>query len=317
MSRPRPESITPADSPAPPAGAVVLFDGSSLDGWTSLDGSPARWNVRDGYLEVVGRTGDIQTTRQFGDVQLHIEWAAPLPVSGSSQGRGNSGVFLMGTYEIQVLDSYDNATYADGYAGALYGQHPPIFNAMRQPGEWQVYDIAFRRPRFGDDGTLLAPARVTIFHNGVCIQNNVELRGPTGWMSPMQYAPHADKLPLRLQDHGNPVRFRNIWALELPDPAEVPPPPAPALRSDVDPAELQAYVGRYCRGPFCSTITLEAGALWLNIGGRALQLDLRQDGRLHVRGGAATLELEQADGAPATLVASIGGDQIRFERQAE
>ena len=168
MSRPRPEAITPADSPAgAPAGAVVLFDGSSLDGWTSLDGSPARWNVRDGYLEVVGRTGDIQTTQQFGDVQVHIEWAAPLPVSGSSQGRGNSGVFLMGTYEIQVLDSYDNATYADGYAGALYGQHPPIFNAMRQPGEWQVYDIAFRRPRFGDDGSLLAPARVTIFHNGV------------------------------------------------------------------------------------------------------------------------------------------------------
>jgi hypothetical protein len=319
MSRPRPASIEPAASPAqPPAGAIVLFDGSTLEGWTDLKGNPAPWNVRDGYLEVAPRTGDIQTARQFGDVQLHIEWTAPVPVTGSSQGRGNSGVFMMGTYEIQVLDSYDNPTYADGYAASVYGQHPPIFNAMRQPGEWQSYDIVFRRPRFDTAGALVSPARLTIFHNGVCVQNNVELRGPTGWMAPMPYAPHADKLPLQLQDHGNPVRFRNIWALELPDPAEQPMPPAPALRSDVDAAELQPYVGRYCRDQFCTAITLDAGALWLNIGGRALQLDLQQDGRFRVRGGDVTLVFEGDVGAPpSALTVHIGGNEIHFERQAE
>jgi hypothetical protein len=319
MNRPRPTSITPAASPAqPPAGAVVLFDGGGLDGWAGLDGSPARWEVRDGYFEVAPRTGDLQTTHAFGDVQLHIEWTAPVPVTGASQGRGNSGVFMMGTYEIQVLDSYDNTTYADGYAGSVYGQHPPIFNAMRQPGEWQSYDIVFRRPRFDASGALLAPARLTIIHNGVCVQNNVELRGPTGWMAPLPYTPHADKLPLRLQDHGNPVRFRNIWALELPDPAEQAPPPAPALRSGVDAAELQRYVGRYCRGGFCSDITFDANALWLNIGGRALQLDLQQDGRFRVRGGDVVLVFEEAaSGPPPALTVHIGGDQIHFERQAE
>jgi hypothetical protein len=319
MSRPRPAPIAAAAAAGqPPAGAVVLFDGSNLEGWTSLDGGPARWEVREGYLEVAARTGDIQTTRQFGDVQLHIEWTAPVPVSGASQGRGNSGVFLMGIYEIQVLDSFDNPTYADGYAGAVYGQHPPIFNATRQPGEWQLYDVVFRRPRFDADGALLSPARVTVFHNGVCVQNNVELRGPTSWMAPLPYAPHADKLPLRLQDHGNPVRFRNIWALELPDPAEVSPQPAPPLRTDVDAAELQPYVGRYCRGGFCTSVTLDAGALSLTMGGRALPLDLQQDGRFRVRGGDVSLDFEgPAGGPPAAVTVHIGGDQIRFERQAE
>lgn len=319
MSRPRPAAITPAASPAQaPAGAVVLFDGGSLEGWVGLDGNPAQWTVGDGYFEVKARTGDIQTTRQFGDLQLHIEWAAPAEVVGASQGRGNSGVFLMGLYEIQVLDCYDNITYADGYAGALYGQHPPIFNASRGPGEWQTYDIVFRRPRFDAAGALVAPARMTIFHNGVCVQNNTELRGPTAWMVPMPYAPHADKLPLRLQDHGNPVRFRNIWALELPDPAEVPPPPLPALRSDVSAEALQPYVGRYCRGGFCASMVLDAGALWLKMGDRLMQLDMQEDGGFRLRGGAVTLVFEEAAGTPPSAVTvHIGGDQIRFERQAE
>ncbi|HWQ15455.1 MAG TPA: DUF1080 domain-containing protein [Roseiflexaceae bacterium] len=319
MRRPRPAAITPADSPAqPPAGALVLFDGSTLEGWTALDGTPARWLVRDGYLEVVPRAGDIQTIHPFGDVQLHLEWAAPVPVTGASQGRGNSGVFLMGRYEIQVLDTYDNPTYADGYAGAVYGQHPPLFNASRPPGAWQSYDVVFRRPRFDATGTLLAPALLTLFHNGVCVQNNVALRGPTGWLCPLPYTPHADKLPLRLQDHGNPVRFRNIWALELPDPDEQPVPPAPALRADVDAAELQPYVGRYCRGGFCAAITLEAGALWLTIGERTLQLDMQQDGRFRVRGGDVVLVFAgAAGGPPSTVTMHIGGDLIRFERQAE
>lgn len=317
MRRPHPAPITPADAPAqPPVGAVVLFDGTSLDGWVGLDGNPAQWHVHDGVLEVAPRTGDIQTVQHFGDVQVHIEWTVPVPVKGDGQGRGNSGVFLMGLYEVQVLDSYENPTYADGFAGSIYGQHPPAFNAMRQPGEWQAYDIVFRRPRFDAAGTLLTPARMTIMHNGVCIQNNVELVGLTNWMCPTPYTAHANKLPLRLQDHGDPVRFRNIWVLELPDPAEQVVPPLPALRSDVSDAELQPYVGRYCMGGFCTTITLEAQALWLHLGDRALQLDLQEDGRFRVRGGDVTLTFE-GDGTPSRVTVAIGGGQMRFERQAE
>jgi hypothetical protein len=319
MRRPHPAAMTPAGSPAqPPAGAVVLFDGSGLEGWASLDGSPAPWVVRDGYIEVAPRTGDIQTTRGFGDVQLHIEWAAPTPVRGDSQGRGNSGVFMMGLYEIQVLDSYQNPTYADGHAASVYGQHPAIFNATTEPGTWQTYDIIFRRPRFAADGALLTPARLTILHNGICVQNNVELRGPTGWMAPLPYTPHADQLPLRLQDHGDPVRFRNIWALELPDPAEQAPPPRPPLRTDVPESELQPFVGRYCRGGFCAEITRDNGALSLNIAGRTLALDLQQDGRFRLRDGDVTLAFEGESGAPpAAVTVHIGGSEIRFERQAE
>lgn len=195
----------------------MLFDGSSLVAWraTGSAATPARWRVADGYFEVVSGTGDIATKRDFGDVQLHLEWAAPLPVKGSGQGRGNSGVFLMGLYEIQILDSYENPTYPDGQAAAIYGQYPPLVNASRPPGEWQSYDILFRRPRFGPGGSLLAPAYVTLLHNGVLVQNNVALRGPTKHQQRPPYAVHPDRLPLILQDHGNPVRFRNVWIREL------------------------------------------------------------------------------------------------------
>lgn len=322
-TRPRPETIAVAAAAAavvaqPPAGAVVLFDGTSLDGWAALDGSPAPWQIVDGTLEVVARTGDIQTVQQFGDLQLHIEWCAPTPASGDGQGRSNSGVFPMGIYEIQVLDSYDNPTYADGYAGAIYGQHPPIFNPTTAPGAWQVYDIVFRRPRFGDDGALLAPARLTIFHNGVCVQNNVELRGPTGWIAPMAYTAHADALPLRLQEHGDPLRFRNIWALPLPDPAAVAAPPLPALRSDVLADELELYVGRYCRGAWCAVITHETGGLVLHIGGRVLPLDIQQDGRMRVRDSAALLNFGgSAHSAPTDFTIALGGGEMHFARQPE
>jgi hypothetical protein len=194
---------------------VILFDGRNLDSWRSGDGSPARWLVRSGYLQVAAGTGAIRTVRAFGDVQLHIEWASPSPARGEDQDRGNSGVFLMGQYEVQVLDSYGNHTYPDGQAAAVYGQYPPLVNASRAPGEWQSYDIVFRRPRFAGDGSLRQPATLTVFHNGVLVQDRVTLTGPTAHQTRPGYSPHPDKLPISLQDHSHPVRFRNIWARDL------------------------------------------------------------------------------------------------------
>lgn len=199
----------------PPSDAVVLFDGKDLSRWRQADGSPARWKVKDGYMEVAPGTGGVQTVLGFGDVQLHVEWAAPAPAKGTDQDRGNSGVFLMGRYEVQVLDSYASVTYPDGQAGALYGQFPPLVNATRPPGEWQSYDIVFRRPRFRADGTLERPATMTVFHNGVLVQDHRTLTGPTSHQSRPPFAMHADKLPISLQDHSHPVRFRNIWLREL------------------------------------------------------------------------------------------------------
>lgn len=213
--RPTPSVVTPGSTPgAPPSDAVVLFDGTSLDGWRSTQDGPAKWRVVDGAMEVNG-TGSIETTRAFGDCQLHVEWAAPAEVVGESQGRGNSGVFLMERYEVQVLDSFDNVTYADGQAAAMYGQRPPLVNASRAPGEWQSYDIVFRRPHFADDGTVDVPARITVFHNGVVVHDAEPFVGATTHKKLARYVPHADELPLQLQDHGNPIRYRNIWIRQL------------------------------------------------------------------------------------------------------
>jgi hypothetical protein len=175
--RPRPPVVEPAEETGPtraPRDAVVLFDGSSLDAWKARSGGPAGWRVADGYMETRPGAGAIETKARFGDIQLHVEWAAPSPPAGVGQDRGNSGVFLMRQFEVQVLDSYKADTYADGQAGAIYGQYPPLFNASRPPGQWQSYDIAFRRPRFERSGALLEPARVTVFHNGILVQNNEE-----------------------------------------------------------------------------------------------------------------------------------------------
>ena len=210
--RPRPRVVT---ARTVPSDAIVLFDGKDLSSWRSPEGGAAPWRVRNGFLEVVPESGDIETVRRFGDVQLHIEWATPREVRGEGQERGNSGVFLMGLYEVQVLDSYRNPTYADGQAAAIYGQHPPLVNAARPPGEWQTYDIVFRRPRFDAAGTVTSPARVTVLHNGVLVHDGVELHGATVNGRRAVYAAHADRLPLRLQDHGNRTRFRNIWVREI------------------------------------------------------------------------------------------------------
>jgi len=220
-NRPLPPVIDPGTSSTPdapgraPSDATVLFDGKDLSKWTGEKGKPAKWKVENGYMEVVPDTGYIFTRAAFGDCQLHVEFAEPVPPTGESQGRGNSGVFLMGLYEIQVLDSYQNKTYADGQAAAVYGQYPPLVNASRPPGEWQTYDIIFHGPRFTKDGKLLHPARVTVVHNGVLVQDNVLLTGPTAHGKRPPYKLHPEKLPLALQDHGDPVRFRNIWIREL------------------------------------------------------------------------------------------------------
>lgn len=219
--RPVPPVIEPGtfstqDAPGrPPSDAVVLFDGKDLSQWTSADGQPAKWKVADGYMEVVPHSGIIQTRQPFGDSQLHVEFTEPVPPVGEGQERGNSGVFLMGLYEIQVLDSYKSKTYADGQASAVYAQFPPQVNASRAPGQWQMYDIIFHGPRFDKDGRVQRPARVTVLHNGVLVQDNVELSGPTGHHVRPPYKQTPEKLPLSLQDHGNPVRYRNIWIREL------------------------------------------------------------------------------------------------------
>jgi hypothetical protein len=221
LTRPVPPVVDPGTSSTPdmpghpPADALVLFDGKDLSKWAHKDGSAAKWKVENGYFEVVPKTGYIYTRAAFGDCQLHVEFAEPAPPKGEDQDRGNSGVFLQGLYETQVLDSYQSKTYADGQAAAIYGQYPPLVNASRPPGQWQTYDIVFHGPRFDRDGKLLRPARETVFHNGVLVQDNVELSGPTAHGERPPYKAHAEKLPLALQDHSHPVRYRNIWIREL------------------------------------------------------------------------------------------------------
>jgi len=220
--RPQPRVVTPGtfstqDEPGkPPSDAIVLFNGKDLSNWESVNGGgPAPWKVVDGVIECTPKSGYIRTKQEFGDVQLHVEWMEPQGMTGRSQGRGNSGVFLQGQYEIQVLDSYQSETYADGMAGAVYGQYPPLVNAARPQGQWQTYDVVFRAAR-SQDGKVTTPARLTVFFNGVLVQDDSDLIGPTGHRILATYPANLpDKGPLELQDHANPIRFRNIWVREL------------------------------------------------------------------------------------------------------
>jgi 3-keto-disaccharide hydrolase len=203
------------DPGPPPRDAIVLFDGSDLSQWKSQkDGGPVKWELKDGVATVNG-TGSIATKQGFGDCQLHIEWASPEKVKGDGQGRGNSGIYFQGRYELQVLDSYENKTYYHGQAGSIYKQYAPLVNVSRKPGEWQVYDVIYHGPRFDDNGKLLKPADITVLQNGVLVQDHVEIKGNTGPSGAPKYQAHPLKQPLTLQDHGNPVRFRNIWIREL------------------------------------------------------------------------------------------------------
>lgn len=212
---PVPRVVSPGRGTAAPSDALVLFGGNDLSEWESAQGGAAKWSVAGGAFTVVKGAGDIRTKRAFGDCQLHIEWRSPARIEGEGQDRGNSGVFLQGRYEVQVLDSYNNATYANGQAASVYKQHIPLVNASRKPGEWQTYDIYFRAPRFAEDGTLLRPAYVTVVHNGVLVQDHVELKGTTVNVGAPSYERHNAKEPLVLQDHDHPVSYRNVWIREL------------------------------------------------------------------------------------------------------
>jgi hypothetical protein len=218
---PVPKLVTPgATSSDAPSDAIVLFNGKDLSQWQKENGGAVGWKIDpDGALTVVKGSGNVATKQGFGSCQLHIEWKEPSTISGSSQTRGNSGVFFMGKYELQVLDSYNNPTYVNGQAGSIYKQHIPLVNAVRKPGEWQSYDAIFTAPKFGADGKLQSPARITVLLNGVLVQNNVEIKGSTEWIGLPKYSKHGDKEPIVLQDHGRdggqPMSYRNIWIRDL------------------------------------------------------------------------------------------------------
>lgn len=203
-----PKVVTPGTNGSPPSDAIVLFDGKSLSQWEGGD----KWIIENGYA-ITNEVG-ITTKEGFGSCQLHVEFATPSEVKGDGQGRGNSGIYLMGLYEVQLLDSYENKTYFDGQCGSIYKQFPPMVNVSRKPGEWQAYDIVFDAPKFDDQGKLTKPAYLTVFQNGVLVQNHSELLGGTFYDKPPAYTAHGDKLPIHLQFHGNTVRYRNIWLRE-------------------------------------------------------------------------------------------------------
>lgn len=198
-----------------PADAIVLFNGKDFSSWNGKGGKQIEWTIADGAMTVKGGSGEITTKQGFGDCQLHIEWRTPSVVKGEGQGRGNSGIFLMGKYELQVLDSYNNKTYSNGQAGSIYKQLVPLVNASKGPGEWQTYDIIFTAPRFAENGRVQSQARITVIHNGVLIQNNQAIWGGTQYIGIADYQAHSMKEPITLQDHGDAVSFRNIWIREL------------------------------------------------------------------------------------------------------
>ena len=212
---PVPPVVTPGDGTAPPSDAIILFDGKNMDQWEKPDGEPVGWKLEEGVMTIVKGTGVIQTKQAFDDIQLHLEWRAPVEIEGEGQERGNSGVYFQGRYEVQILDCYENTTYVNGQTGSVYKQHIPLANACRPPGEWQAYDIIFVAPRFKENGSLFSPATVTVLHNGVLLQNHVTIQGTTEHIGLPAYKTHPLKQPLLLQDHSNPVSFRNIWVREL------------------------------------------------------------------------------------------------------
>jgi Domain of Unknown Function (DUF1080) len=309
--RPQPTVVDPGtfsseEQPGrPPSDAIVLFDGKDTSKWVAMDGSPTKWVTKDGAFICVPGSGYARTLQSFGDCQLHVEWASPTPPHGDSQGRGNSGVFFgYDQYECQVLDSYQNKTYADGSAAAIYGQYPPLVNVMRPPGQWETYDIVWTAPRFDADGKLLSKAHETVFHNGVLVQNNVELTGPTGWIGRIPYRPHPERMPIALQDHGNPVRFRNIWVRELGNPRH----PEFMLPD----ALLDSYVGEYGQGQWnrIKIKRLPDGLLSLSLSDRDLVMHAMSMTRFFALTTDVQCEFDFSDGAKK-LAVTVGDDDSK------
>ena len=317
--RERPPVVTPGSSNLPlaaPSDAVVLFNGKNLDEWRSADGGPAKWIVKDEVMESVPGSGYIFSAKSFGDCQLHVEWASPEKVQGKSQGRGNSGVFLQGLFEVQVLDSFDNKTYADGQAASVYGQYPPLVNASRKPGEWQSYDIVFRRPSY-QDGKLAQPARITVLHNGILVQDNVRPLGPTSWLQHKSYEAGPDKLPLSFQDHGNPVRYRNVWLRELaPENIVQPDKPYDPVIVELTMEQKSKIAGKYMRGDGgLWEIALRDGKLYFSVSGTPLELIAHSPEEFGLKYTAGKLTITyDASGTPTDLQFFMGGDVSKGTR---
>ncbi len=318
LNRPLPKVVDPGptDSSAP-SDAIVLFDGSDLSKWTDGKGGEPKWKVVDGAMESVPGSGYVFTKEKFGDCQLHVEWASPSKVKGNGQGRGNSGVYLMGQFEVQVLDSFENSTYADGSAGSLYGQYPPLVNASRKPGQWQSYDIVFRAPKFSQSGELETPARMTVFHNGVLIQDHSELFGPTNWIQHKNYRQSESKLPLSLQDHGNPVRYRNIWLRPLSPTRGRPETPYATETSTVelDKQTVENLIGKYGR----QQIELRGDRLYLIFQGQPLEMIALSKSKFGFRKSAGEVEFfSDADGKIMSMELRLDATGPRkFERSGE
>lgn len=266
--RPHPQDVTPGSQPgAAPSDAIILFNGKTTNGWQTTIGGPALWTVHDGVLEVKPGSGDIETVQKFGDCQLHVEWAEPPSSKADDDDEGNSGVILMGLFEVQVLDSYHRQVpiYADGMGGAIYGQYPPLVNASLPPGAWQSYDILFRRPRFDSSGALLRAARITVLQNGILVQDAVRPTGSTSWFDRAPYIDLGDQLPLVLQDHFSSVQFRNIWVRPLP-PEPEPLPPRFVVDLKPSEADLQSFIGEYAEGPVILKIAAAEHGLVAQLG---------------------------------------------------
>jgi hypothetical protein len=297
-----------------PSDATVLFSGSDISQWVAMDGSPTKWVAREGALECVPGSGYARTLQAFGDCQLHVEWAAPNPPHGESQGRGNSGLFFgFGRYEVQVLDSYEAKTYADGAAASIYGQYPPLVNASLPPGKWQTYDVIWTAPRFDAEGALISKAHVTVLHNGILVQNNVELTGPTGWIGRVPYKAHPERTPIAFQDHGNPVRYRNVWVRELGNPRHKEFRLADAL--------LATYVGDYGKPPgnIVKVRQLPDGLLSLTLSGVDLVMHAESPTKFY----ALTTDVQatfDVTGATKKVLINVGediGHPMSLERSAQ